>query len=524
MNTTGNYFGIKNFYPVKAGRQKNFSVKPNQVKVDTTKFAGDKNNPTKIEQAFVKAASKGKIKVMENLLKKNPKLNINARVRNPNVTLKSDETPSRTEYGNYYYGPKIINYYDTIDTALTRAAQNGHTNVVKFLLSKEGIEIDDRSDYSTPNALYWSVRKGHLDIVKELIAAGISLEGTFRNMDYDREYILETAIKHKQPKVIEELLANNIDVNFKERSELRKNVNKINHRARGRKSIFELALESDTQTLETLLKAGLTVSPDKYMLALEHHGPFEHFKTLVTFLQREPLLIKKDAKHLIDKYSYQLRIPLGSNTINKLNFLQNLTDENLYITEAILVDTILKIQNNDIRYSDVTDLLNKNIDINYQTPGGDTFLMCALNTYTKNAGDLPLESVKKKRDFSHKVLPTLLSKKPNLNLKDSKGCNALMYACRSLNLEAVKLLLNENIDINAKNNLGDNALQSLLKVDLKSEEIEAKHFKENFTKIAELLINAGIDLKAKNNKGESSLYLSAKGEHFKIFEMIERKS
>ena len=68
-----------------------------------------------------------------------------------------------------------INYTDCFgETALIRASQNGHLEIVKYLISK-GANMDYLCSDIHYTALMWASMEGHLEIVKVLVEAGADL-------------------------------------------------------------------------------------------------------------------------------------------------------------------------------------------------------------------------------------------------------------------------------------------------------------------------------------------------------------
>jgi ankyrin repeat protein len=98
-------------------------------------------------------------------------------------------------------------------------------------------------------------------------------------------------------------------------------------------------------------------------------------------------------------------------------------------------------------------------------------------------------------DFD-KVKKLITEDNIDINTKNDKGKNALMYACdiESGNIELVKYLVEKGIDINAKDNYGETALIYACDID-------------NF-ELVKYLIEKGLDINTKNYKGDNPLLIS----------------
>jgi len=106
------------------------------------------------------------------------------------------------------------------------------------------------------------------------------------------------------------------------------------------------------------------------------------------------------------------------------------------------------------------------------------------------------------RNLHIKYVKYILSKKPDLEIKDKLGNSALFNTVENQNLELTKLLLDNGVNINALNNEKETPLHWLIKKN------SAKGYKVNYKidiNMVKILMEKGADINAKNKNGETPL-------------------
>jgi len=159
---------------------------------------------------------------------------------------------------------------------------------------------------------------------------------------------------------------------------------------------------------------------------------------------------------------------------------------------------------------------NSNIIVNDKTP-----LMSAANSNTKEmieavligcsifAAELnvgKLEVLGGQYGNHLEVIKLLIESGTNINVKNSNGWTALMFAASRNNTEVVKVLISAGADINAKNNYGWTALMYAA-LDGSKEAVK-------------FLIDAGADINAKNSEGWTALMLAAKSRNLEAYNFL----
>ena len=220
---------------------------------------------------------------------------------------------------------------------------------------------------------------------------------------------------------------------------------------------------------------------------------------------------------MLEDYNYNQKYncPSKSNSkCNKFSYLQYLIIHFNQIDNCLeLIKEDIKNNNNDIEYLD-----HKN-DLGY------TALMLSMKSY------------------SIELITLLIKKGCNINLQNDSGYTALMLICESMEdylvdggeydtsiyldfyIEIIQLLIDHNVNLNLKNNIGSHALNMVpfttkksfdilklfvengLDINIKDEDgnnllIKAQFYREDETPdsliIMEYLINKGIDVNHKN--------------------------
>lgn len=107
------------------------------------------------------------------------------------------------------------------------------------------------------------------------------------------------------------------------------------------------------------------------------------------------------------------------------------------------------------------------------------------------------------------IVRLLIDEDANLNLQTNLGHTALMIGAINGYIEVVKLLIDKGADLNLQDNNGNTALMTAA-------------FK-GYTEIVRLLIDNGADLNLKNRFGETALMWAVKYGHTKIVKLLKSK-
>ncbi len=135
-------------------------------------------------------------------------------------------------------------------------------------------------------------------------------------------------------------------------------------------------------------------------------------------------------------------------------------------------------------------LIDKNIDVNCKTNGGDNALHTVCLNYDK--------------ENLIEIVRLLIEKYIDVNCRNYNGWNALHFVCEYYNkenlIDIVRLLIEKNIDVNSKDDEGWNALHLVCYCYSKSRLVD----------LVRLLVRHKIDKKVKTTEGETarSLLLS----------------
>jgi ankyrin repeat protein len=104
------------------------------------------------------------------------------------------------------------------------------------------------------------------------------------------------------------------------------------------------------------------------------------------------------------------------------------------------------------------------------------------------------------------MVKVLLTEGLDVNAKDSSNNSLLHFAAINNHLETIILLLQSGIDVNAKNNYGDSALHGPT----------AYGYKE----VVQILLAQGVDVNAKNKEGNAALHVAAAYRQVEIIKIL----
>jgi len=103
--------------------------------------------------------------------------------------------------------------------------------------------------------------------------------------------------------------------------------------------------------------------------------------------------------------------------------------------------------------------------------------------------------------IKNKILKLLIENNCNINLTDSIGNSAFMYACDKNNGEIMEMLLDRKVDINQTNTNEENALIRI-----------CKNKKENLNCV-KLLVKRSINIHHEDNMGNTALFYACENSH-----------
>jgi ankyrin repeat protein len=370
-----------------------------------------------------------------------------------------------------------------------------------------------------------AVAMGEIEKVKELIAAGIDVNGKCGS----GHTLLMSAIIQKRPEIIDILL-----------------------NAGAKPGLLEAAALGETETVRRLLDEGVNVDFADYSgnTALRWAVLYRHLETAAFLIERQA-----DVNHR-NKFGqtalFQAAVWGDASLIDPL--LQ--AGANVGFTEAAMLgdtDTLLR-------------MLDEGADIHAEDPAGLTALMAATACGQIDCVQMLLE---RGADAAHQnahgqsaltwavaksrldLMNLLIDQVIDLNAQRktgsayARGRTILMTAVESRNPEAVRLLLERGADVNIRNERGNSALDSALRVASIKEARGLEFVKilleagadantissigrtplaeaayAGSKEIAALLLDYGADVNLPSNQGWTPLMWAAMEDHFPMVKLL----
>ncbi|WP_353280887.1 ankyrin repeat domain-containing protein [Wolbachia endosymbiont (group B) of Tholera decimalis] len=186
-----------------------------QTPLDLAKTEEIKNLLQSIKDAndkLLEAAKSGNIDDVENLLNREEKVQVNAENEFEETPLHLSAQNGHKDVVEFLLskGAKIDAKNEFEETPLHLAAQNGHKGVVEFLFSK-GAKVDAQSDdLSTP--LHFAAKYGHKDVVEFLLSKGAKVDAQSDDLSTPLHFAAKSRYKDTE-KIVKFLLDKGADVN-----------------------------------------------------------------------------------------------------------------------------------------------------------------------------------------------------------------------------------------------------------------------------------------------------------------------
>ena len=400
----------------------------------------------------------------------------------------------------------------SVDNPLIHAIKYNQPGIAKFLIEK-GIDIN-AVDSEGKNAFMYSIEKNQSEITKLLIEKGIDIH----TVDAYGRNSLVYAIIHRQVKTAKLLVEKGINIHLVDSQGKNALMYAIQKRlpemakfliekgtdiyaidSRGESALNYAIQYNQAETLKFLIEKGVDIHSidlrrkNALMYAIERNQP-----------EMVKLLLEKGAD------------------INSVNS----KGESALIYAIRLNQDIIDINAVDSKYNETKIaklLIQKGADIHVVDSSGKNALLYAIEKQLPEIAKLLIEKGADIHSnhllinaviYNQTAIAKLLIKRDiDIDAVNSYGANALMYAIKKQLPEIAKLLIEKGIDIDAVDSFGKNAL--VYAIQIKNLSIKPK--------IINLLIENDIDINTVDSKGKNALIYSLEYDEIEIAKLLIEK-
>jgi len=266
---------------------------------------------------------------------------------------------------------------------------------------------------------------------------------------------------------------------------------------------------NDIDSVMLLLDSGVTYS-DKYN-SLTEASKKNHSEIIELFLNKLP-----DKNNL--KIDSTLMKSIIMNIQTPVNISHIFDDKTTTYIDDKLVKTLVinASKNGNVKILDL--LIKKGIDLNLKSETGDISLSLAISKYHTNVLNLLFENGAKLDNNNPALLSAvnfnniamvklLLDNDANINMNDKDGNTCLMSAIKNRNIDMMQLLFENGISVHQTTLNGDNYLHLALN-NISIDNAYKDQLLNQTEEIIKLLIIHGVDINKKDKRGNTPLMLA----------------
>ena len=241
----------------------------------------------------------------------------------------------------------------------------------------------------------------------------------------------------------------------------------------------------------------------------------------IHFLAASHKVIRSLIAKAQNKIQFMCHFGIFKLTINDQTVINEVEDYATFCFEESLLHAIGNIDRDEEYKKIVLQLLQFNLNINYQNRSGFTALMCAsgikhpqvVEFLLRKGPDINVREYKgwtafmfACQDGCYDVVELILSKNPDVDIQSNNGETALTIACINGHSQVVELLLSKNPDINVGTNYGWTALMFSCS--------------EGYHTIVDLLLRRKADISIKDKHGRNAFNLACYYGHYQVVEVL----